>query len=53
MSDHLINRGIERKVRVGKYRILFRIDATSAGTILIDAIDAILPRGDIYKHSRQ
>ena len=44
-SDHLVNRG-ERKVRVGTLRILFRIEGT---TVLVDAI---LPRGDVYKHTR-
>ena len=46
-SDHLVNREGERKIRVGNLRILFRIES---GVILIDAI---LPRGDIYKHTRR
>jgi hypothetical protein len=47
-SDRLVNRGNERKIRVGGLRILFRI--TSESEI---AIDAILPRGDVYKHTRR
>jgi mRNA-degrading endonuclease RelE of RelBE toxin-antitoxin system len=46
-SDHLINRGAERKIRVGSLRILFRIEAEEI------VIDAILPRGDVYKHTRR
>ena len=45
-SGHLINRGDERKVRVGGLRILIRI----VGDELF--VDVILPRGDIYKHTR-
>jgi mRNA-degrading endonuclease RelE of RelBE toxin-antitoxin system len=45
-SDNLINRG-ERKVRVGGLRVLFRI---ANEQILVDAI---LPRGDVYKHTRR
>lgn len=46
-SDHLVNRGAERKIRVGSLRILFTIES---GQIVIDTI---LPRGDVYKHSRR
>jgi len=46
-SDHLVNRGAERKIRVGGLRILFRIEGETI------VVDAILPRGDIYKHSRR
>ena len=46
-SDHLVNRGSERKIRVGSLRILFRIEADEI------VVDAILPGGDIYKHTRQ
>ena len=46
-SDHLINRGAERKIRVGGLRVLFRIEA---GEIVVDAI---LPRGECYKHTRR
>jgi len=46
-SDHLVNRGAERKIRVGSLRILFRIEAEEI------VIDAILPRGDVYKHTRR
>ena len=46
-SDHLVNRGAERKIRVGGFRILFRIEAEKI------VIDAILPRGDVYKHTRR
>ena len=45
-SDHLVNRGAERKIRVGGLRILFRIDAQRI------LVDAILPRGECYKHTR-
>jgi mRNA-degrading endonuclease RelE of RelBE toxin-antitoxin system len=48
-SDRLVNRGGERKIRVGGLRILFRIDA-EAKEILIDTI---LPRGEVYKHMRR
>jgi mRNA-degrading endonuclease RelE of RelBE toxin-antitoxin system len=48
-SDHLVNRGAERKVRVGGLRILFRIDSVAKLVL----VDAILPRGDIYKHTRR
>jgi len=47
-SDHLVNRGGERKIRVGDLRILFRV--ADDGEILVDAI---LPRGDVYKHRRR
>jgi mRNA-degrading endonuclease RelE of RelBE toxin-antitoxin system len=47
-SDRLVNRGNERKIRVGGVRILFRI--ASKSEILIDTI---LPRGDVYKHTRR
>ena len=58
-SDHLINRGDERSIRVGGLRILFRIvkekpeseDETAQGGTIV--VDAILPRGDIYKHTRR
>jgi mRNA-degrading endonuclease RelE of RelBE toxin-antitoxin system len=43
----LVNHGAERKIRVGSLRILFTID--SGQTV----IDTILPRGDVYKHSRR
>jgi mRNA-degrading endonuclease RelE of RelBE toxin-antitoxin system len=46
-SDHLVNRGPERKVRVGKLRILFRIEQEEV------VVDAMLPRGDAYKHTRR
>ena len=46
-SDHLVNRGPERKVRVGNLRILFRIESREI------LVDAILPRGDVYKHTRR
>jgi len=46
-SDHLVNRGAERKIRVGGLRVLFRIEAETI------AVDAILPRGDVYKHTRR
>jgi len=46
-SDHLVNRGAERKIRIGGLRILFRIEAQEI------FVDAILPRGDIYKHTRK
>ncbi|MBV9760947.1 MAG: type II toxin-antitoxin system RelE/ParE family toxin [Acidobacteriaceae bacterium] len=45
-SDHLMNRGQERKVRVGSLRVLFRIVDDEI------LIDTILPRGEVYKHSR-
>ena len=45
-SYNLINRG-ELKVRVGGLRVLFRI---ANEQILVDAI---LPRGDVYKHTRR
>ena len=44
-SDNLVNRG-ERKVRVGGLRVLFRISNEQI------IVDAILPRGDVYKHTR-
>ena len=47
-SNHLINRGPERSIRIGGLRILFRSEAEG-----IIAIDAILPRGDVYKHTRR
>ncbi len=47
-SDHLVNRGSERKIRVGGLRVLFRIESE-----YVLLIDAILPRGDIYKHTRR
>jgi mRNA-degrading endonuclease RelE of RelBE toxin-antitoxin system len=46
-SDHLVNRGPERRVRVGNLRILFRIESKEI------IVDAILPRGDVYKHTRR
>ncbi|MGO9095313.1 MAG: type II toxin-antitoxin system RelE family toxin [Bryobacteraceae bacterium] len=46
-SDHLVNRGSERKVRVGNLRILFRVESKEI------LVDAILPRGDVYKHTRR
>jgi len=46
-SDRLINSGGERKIRVGGLRILFRIEAEQV------VIDAILPRGEVYKHTRR
>ena len=46
-SDHLINRGAERKIRIGGLRILFRIKEQEI------FVDAILPRGDVYKHTRK
>ena len=46
-SDHLVNRGAERKIRVGGLRILFRIEV---GEIVVDTI---LPRGEFYKHTRR
>lgn len=49
-SQPLINRSVERKIRVGGLRILFRI--TGDGENRTVAIDAILPRGDVYKHTR-
>ena len=48
-SDHLVNRGQERKIRVGGLRIVFRIDSTAKQIV----VDAILPRGDVYKHTRR
>ena len=48
-SDRLVNCGDERKIRIGGFRILFRID-TDARRILVDTI---LPRGDVYKHIRR
>ena len=54
-SDHLINRGDERSIRVGGLRILFRIvqeeSTEDAAQTEIVVIDAILPRGDVYKHT--
>jgi len=47
-SDRLINRGNERKIRVGALRIIFRIASESEMLI-----DVILPRGDVYKHTRR
>jgi mRNA-degrading endonuclease RelE of RelBE toxin-antitoxin system len=47
VSDHLVNRGTERKIRVGGLRILFRVEPDAI------LIDAILPRGDVYKHTRR
>jgi mRNA-degrading endonuclease RelE of RelBE toxin-antitoxin system len=56
-SDHLINRGDERSIRVGGLRILFRIvpevSKEDAAQTEIVVIDAILPRGDVYKHTRR
>jgi len=46
-SDHLVNRGPERKIRVEGLRILFTIES---GQIVIDTI---LPRGEVYNHSRR
>lgn len=46
-SDHLVNRGAERKIRIGALRILFRVEAQRI------FVDAILPRGDVYKHTRR
>jgi mRNA-degrading endonuclease RelE of RelBE toxin-antitoxin system len=46
-SDHLVNRGPERKIRVGGLRILFTIESAQI------VIDTILPRGEVYKHSRR
>lgn len=46
-SDHLVNRGAERKIRVGGLRVLFRIE----GDVVF--VDTILPRGDAYKHTRR
>ena len=46
-SDHLVNRGEERKIRIGGLRILFRIGAKEI------LVDAILSRGDICKHTRK
>jgi mRNA-degrading endonuclease RelE of RelBE toxin-antitoxin system len=43
----LVNRGPSRKIRIGGLRILLRIESK---TVLIDAI---LPRGDVYKHTRK
>ena len=48
-SDHLVNRGDERKIRVGGLRILFRIDKAESKIL----VDAVLPRGDVYKHTRK
>lgn len=57
-SDHLINRGAERSIRIGGLRILFRIveekpESEDEGTREIVVVDAILPRGDVYKHTRR
>ena len=46
-SDHLVNRGSERKIRVGGLRILFRIVSNEI------LVDTILPRGEVYKHTRR
>jgi len=46
-SDHIVNRGPERKVRAGKLRILFRLESNEI------LVDAILPRGDVHKHTRR
>jgi mRNA-degrading endonuclease RelE of RelBE toxin-antitoxin system len=59
-SDHLINRGDERSIRVGGLRILFRVvtekqesESEAAQSEIIIVVDAILPRGDVYKHTRR
>ncbi len=46
-SDHLVNRGAERSIRIGGLRVLFRICNEEI------LVDTILPRGDVYKHSRK
>ena len=46
-SDHLVNRGADRSIRIGGLRIVFRIDKEEI------LVDTILPRGDVYKHSRK
>jgi hypothetical protein len=41
-SEHLVNRGASRKIRIGGLRVLVRFER---GSVLIDAI---LPRGEVY-----
>ena len=45
-SDHLVNRGDERTIRIGGLRIIFRIYGEDI------LVDAILLRGDAYRARR-
>jgi mRNA-degrading endonuclease RelE of RelBE toxin-antitoxin system len=48
-SKRLVNRGGQRSTRVGELRILFDLDQESSKLM----VTAILPRGDVYKHTKR
>lgn len=48
-SKKLVNRGGQRCSRVGSIRILFDIDERLRKLL----VTAILPRGEVYKHSKR